>query len=95
MDTGRYLEALKQVVAKRYSIKDYNIGGYQEEAVCIQSDKSGWTVYHGERGNRMDEVRCDTVLMACLRFIRMLTHRVEDVSSMEDELITYLIHHNS
>ena len=81
------LEALEAVVSKRYFIRDYHIGGYQEEAVCLEADNSGWTVYTGERGNHMGEVRCDTILQACSEFIRKLTHLDEDISSMESELL--------
>lgn len=87
MDTKKCLDALEIVMSKRYSCKMYHIGGYQEAAVCIQSDAGGWVVYNGERGNRYGEVRCDTVLKACLEFIRKMTHRVEDISAMENELL--------
>lgn len=87
MDTKKYLDALEQVMSKRYPSKLYHIGGYQEAAVCIQSDSSGWTVYNGERGNRYAEIKCDTVLKACIEFIRKMTHRIEDISAMENELL--------
>ncbi len=87
METANYLEALEKVISKRFSPKLYNIGGYKEAAVCIQSDPNGWVVYNGERGNRYAEIKCDTILKACLEFIRKLTHRVEDISAMEKELL--------
>ena len=68
----------------------YNIGGYQEAAVCRQSDPDGWTVYNAERGNRYDEIKCDTILKACLEFIRKMTHRKEDIAAMETELVLYM-----
>ena len=85
-----YLEALDMVISKRYSRKMYNIGGYQEAAICLQSEAGGWSVYNGERGNRYDEVKCDTILKACLEFIRKFTHRAEDISAMENELVAIL-----
>ncbi len=87
MDTKKCLEALEQVMAKRYPSKMYHMGGYQEAAVCVQSSSNGWIVYNGEHGNRYGEVQCDTVLKACLEFIRKMTHRVEDISVMENELL--------
>ena len=87
MDTKKYLEALEIIMSERYPKQMYNIGGYQEEAVCIQSDKNGWLVYNGERGNHYDEIRCDTILQACLVFFRKMTHRIEDISSMETLLL--------
>ena len=90
METSKYLEALDYVMSKRYPPQMYHIGGYQEAAICLQSDSNGWIIYNGERGNRYNELRCDTVLMACLEFIRKVTHRVEDISAMENELLEYL-----
>ena len=87
METSTFLEALEKVMSERFSSKLYHIGGYQEAAVCIQSCSDGWIVYNGERGNRYAEVKCDTVLKACLEFIRKMTHRVEDISDMEKELL--------
>ncbi len=88
METKRFLIALEKVLSKRYSKEVYSIGGYQEAAVCMQYNENHWVIYNGERGNRYDEISCDTVLMACLEFIRKLTHKVEDISSMEIELLT-------
>ena len=90
METRKYLEALERVMSNRYSNKMYHIGGYQEAAVCMQSDADGWIVYNGERGNKYSVVTCDTILKACLEFIRKMTHRIEDISAMEYELLLYL-----
>ena len=90
MATEKYLEALEIVMSERYPADRYHIGGYQESAVCIQSEATGWTVYNGERGNRYAEIKCDTVLKACLEFIRKMTHRVEDISAMETKLLELL-----
>lgn len=90
MATKKYLEALDIVISKRYPRKMYNIGGYQEAAICLQSDANGWIVYNGERGNRYAEIKCDTILKACLEFIRKFTHIAEDISNMENELISIL-----
>ncbi len=87
MDTKKYLMALEDVLSQRYPKSLFCIGGYQEAAVCVQSNHTGWIVYNGERGNKYDEIFCDTVLEACLEMIRKMTHRVEDISSMENELI--------
>jgi len=88
--TNRCLEALGKVLLSRYPEKEYKIGGYQEWSVCLEEDGSGWTVYSGERGNRYNEVKCDTVLMACLTFIRKMTHNIEDVAKMENELLKFI-----
>ncbi|MBQ7563667.1 MAG: hypothetical protein IJT16_06715 [Lachnospiraceae bacterium] len=88
--TEDYIDALRQLLEKRYPSSVYSLDGYQECAVCIQSENGYWTVYSAERGNRYDEVICDTVLKACLEFIRKLTHRTEDIASMENELLDNL-----
>ncbi len=90
MDTQRYLEALKNVMEKRFPATDYCIGGYQEEAVCIQPSQNGWLVYCGERGNHYEQVECDTVLSACLVFIRKMTHIKDDIINMENDLLRYI-----
>lgn len=90
MDTKLYLEALEEVLSSRYPVNRYHIGGYQEAAVCLQATNNGWIIYTGERGNRYAEIKCDTVLKACLELIRKMTHRVEDVSIMETELLQLL-----
>jgi hypothetical protein len=87
METQKYLDALEVVLSKRFSYEEYCLHGYQECAVCLQPDGGKWIVYCGERGNRYNEVECDTVLMACLNVIRKLTHKTEGVSAMENELI--------
>ncbi len=91
METKRYLEALERILSDRYSQNEYHIGGYQEDAVCMQFDKYGWIVYNAERGNHYDEIHCDTVLNACLVFIRKMTHSVEDISEMEATLIRMVV----
>ncbi len=91
MDTKKYLDALEKIMSERYPAEMYHIGGYQEAAVCIQSDKTGWIVYNAERGNHYDEIHCDTILHACLEFIRKMTHRVEDISNMETMLLELVV----
>ncbi len=88
MDTKTYLDALESVISSRYKKNTYCIGGYQELSTCLQYDKNGWVVYNGERGNRFEEVKCDTVLFACLQFIRKMTNKAEDISLMETELLS-------
>lgn len=87
MAEEKYLVALENVMSKRFPTEMYHIGGYQEAAVCIQLDDVGWVVYNGERGNEYDKVVCDTILKACLEFIRKMTHNKEDVKAMEEALL--------
>ena len=89
MDTKKYIEALDMVLRKRYESREYSLNGYKEEAVCLTYDK-GWIVFNGEHGNRYDEIRCDTILKACMEFIRKMTHKTEDISIMENEFLVFL-----
>ena len=92
METEKYINALDLVLSKRYPIKSFCLHGYQECAVCLQPQDGKWIIYYGERGNRYDEIESDTVLMACLNVIRKLTHRTEDISAMETELLDNVYH---
>ena len=85
MDTGKYLEALEAVLKKRYPDNSYCLNGYQEESICLQYENNTWVVYNGERGNRYNKIKCDTILKACIEFFRKMTHRTEDISVMENE----------
>lgn len=87
MDDNRYLKALERVMSKRYSVDEYCIGCYQESAVCIQHENNMWVLYNGERGNRYNEVLCDTVLKGCLEFFRRFSNSADELSAMEDELV--------
>lgn len=90
MDTNKVLNALESVIKKRYPSTAYHFGGYQESATCLQYENACWVIYNAERGNRYDEIKCDTILEACLMFIRKMTHRIEDISIMENELLVTL-----
>ena len=68
----------------------YSLNGYQESAVCLQSSEAGWIIYNGERGNKYNITKCNTVLSACLEFMRRFTHKTEDLSIMETELLNNL-----
>ena len=91
MDTKKIISALDAVLKERYPVTAYCLNGYQEEAVCLQYENNCWIVFHGERGNRYDEIQCDTILKACIEFIRKMTHRVEEISIMEMEFLNYLV----
>ena len=87
MDSRLYFKALENVISKRYPVSEYCIGGYQESAVCIRYENNNWVVYNGERGNRYNEVLCDTVLKGCLEFFRRFSNSADELSAMEDELV--------
>lgn len=85
----KYYKALNKVMSKYYSQRGFHIGGYQEESICIEQEDDGWVVYNGERGNRMREIKCDTLLLACLEVFRKVTNRIEDLFLMENELLNF------
>ena len=90
MDTKKYIEALDAVLKERYDENSYCLSGYQEESVCLQYQNGSWLVYDGERGNHYNEIKCDTILKACMEIFRKMTHRIEDISIMENELLLHL-----
>ncbi len=87
MATEKVISALEEVVKKRFPVEQFCVSGYQEEAICLQYEDGYWIIFIGERGNRYNMVKCDTVLLASLEFIRKLTSRKEDISEMESELV--------
>ncbi len=93
-DDQKYLDALNKVMRKRFSATIYCIGGYQEESVCMEPSDNGWLIYHGERGNRYNSYFCDTILYACLTFIRNISHDVSEISDMEAEFLQNLSEHS-
>ena len=83
-------EALGAVLGSRYSEDSFHLDGYRECATCLQKEANQWIIYNGERGNRYDIVSCDTLLEACIKFFRMMSHNREDVIQMENEFIRSL-----
>lgn len=88
--TTRYIDALQVVFQGRYPVDTFCLTGYRECAICLERNGARWVVYSGERGNRYDEVQCDTVLMACLQIMRKMSNNVEEISTLEREFIDML-----
>ncbi len=91
MDSRTIICALDTALRERYPVSAYCLKGYQEEAVCLQYENKGWIVFYGERGNRYNEIYCDTILKACLEFIRKLTHCIDDISIIEMDFMGNLM----
>lgn len=85
LEDGACIQVLQTVLHKRYPVEDFSLDGYQECAVCLQRDGNKWLVFLGERGNHYEELRCNTVLEACLHLIRKLAGNAEEISSIEAE----------
>lgn len=86
----KYIEALDKVMAKRYPAQEYSLDGYQEDSVCLQKEGDEWIVYIGERGRRFEEVKCKTILLACLEFIHKATSKIDVITEMEKEFLDFI-----
>lgn len=86
LSTNSYIDALNDVLKSRFPANTFSLNGYQECSTCMQFMDGNWVIFDGERGNRYDEIYCDTILQVCLAFIRRMTHRKDDISAMENEL---------
>ena len=80
-------KALESVLLSRFSVDQFCLEGYQECATCLEYEANKWLIYNAERGNRYDLVVCDTLLEACIRFFRMMTHNHAEIANMENEFI--------
>lgn len=86
-DRLRCIEILKRALRKfRIPERYVSIGGYAEEAICLEKVESGFMVYGGERGenyNSKIHVDCEE---ACLDILSRLADSVEE----EKEWIDFL-----
>lgn len=60
-------------ISERY----FSIGGYAEEAICLQKVESGWMIYEGERGGKYNSkihVGCEA---ACCDMLSRLADSTE------------------
>ena len=90
--TKKYLEALDDVLSKRYDKSEYSFYGYKECAVCILYRDGKWFVFNGEKGNHYNEDIYDTILEACIGVIRKMTNIIDDIASIENEFIDGILH---
>ena len=58
------IDALREVLSQNVNPGFYSLNGYKEEAVCLQRSDDGWEVYLGERNNRYNLAKFDTVVEA-------------------------------
>lgn len=63
----------------------YHVGGYSEEAVCMEKTDAGWIVYVGERGNRYQLTTHETVDWACICLMDQVAKSDEQYWRMEIE----------
>ena len=91
IEENKILKALDTVLSERYPTRLYNLKGYQEESNCLEKVKDGWIIYNGERGNHYNEKKYDTILLACVKFLRFFTHNPEQITEMENEFIKQIV----
>ena len=90
MDEKKYIRALEQVLLKRYPQNYFCVGRYQESAVCIEKNDTGWIVYVGERNQKQFEVDCVTILEACLELFKKLVSDRNELAVIENEFMKLL-----
>lgn len=72
-DGKRCMDALRLVLKKEnVSTYRYSIGGYSEEAVCIEKDKEFWNVYDGERGRKCNLKSFFTAKQGCIEVLKRI-----------------------
>lgn len=80
----RCLNLLK-VVLKRCNIPTeyYNIGGYAEEAICIEKENNEWLLYLGERGSKKFQKKNQDIYLICIDAISELASSDEQEEKMK------------
>ncbi len=90
MDEKKVIKALEHVMTKRYPGHYFGFGEYCEEALCIEKTSDGWIVYNGERGNKYNVAKCDTVLYACMTLIRRKVRDIKEIERIEQDFISLI-----
>ncbi len=75
-------KALKEFQIPQISVA---IGGYAEEAICLEEGDSGWRVYGGERGEKYNM----RVHAACRAACRDVLSRLADSVEAEREWLEF------
>ncbi len=66
------LDELKKAL-KDIPKRDYHIGGFSEESICIEETKDRWQVYFAERGMKQDLSEYENFSDACEDMIERLS----------------------
>ena len=75
------IDALREVLSQNVNPGFYSLNGYKEEALCLQRSDDGWEVYLGERNNRYNLAKFDTVVEACLNLLYLVCpDRTENIN---------------
>ena len=90
MSEHKLLGDLDAVLAKRFERKQFCLAGFQENAICIEQEGYGWSVFVGQNGNRQKEARYHILFVACLQFIRRCSKDEAEAKGIYDEFITLL-----
>lgn len=71
----------------------YSLGGYSEDAVCLEETTSGYIVYNGEKGNKHNkkEYQKEKVRVAAFDVISRLSESHEEERKMQSELVDIMI----
>lgn len=71
----------------------YSLGGYSEDAVCLEETTYGYIVYNGERGNQFNkkEYQKQEVRKVAFDVISRLSESIEEERSMQSEVVDIII----
>ena len=87
-----YIDTLESVLQKRYYKDEYSLHGYQEDALCLEERiDHTWEIFSGERNLHHFVVLYDSLLLACLVFIRKMGRTDTDIYEMQNEFLNALM----
>ena len=66
------IDALEKLLEGSVPDTDYCIYGYCDDAICLQKDGALWVVYAGYRNQKLEIEKYNTLIEACLGFIRKI-----------------------
>ena len=90
MSEHKLLGDLETVLTKRFDRNQFCLAGFKENALCIQQEKNGWSVFVGKNGKRQNKTIYHILFMACLQFIRLCTKDETEAKSIYNEYIKLL-----
>ncbi len=85
------LDKLKSVLETEFPPTEYYIGGYADDAVCIQAKNNKWIVYTGFRGQMVDVKEYVNLFEACVMVISRLSRSNEERQELADRFYNLIM----
>ncbi len=89
MDKGVY-ESLNDILSSEFPLGYYSIGGYGDEAVCIEQTDDGWKVYTGFRGQKDNVKIFSNIVEASLAMLDCLSDSDEKSRLLRDRFLNLI-----